>query len=205
MLKKSLFLLLIFFTCQLAIAQISEQRLLGTWELLKRESELEDVGSFTENENDSVPKKREVKGDIILQFKENNVLNYTQWGTPYRITFSLKDSLLTLGQRQYVIVKLSDAELILKDPDDFSNTTEHYQKTSQDIEIVPEYEDVEEYYPNGQLKFKGQKHNGFQNGKWEEWHENGQLKSVQFFLDGIPYGVWRDYDQNGKLIKTKKW
>jgi antitoxin component YwqK of YwqJK toxin-antitoxin module len=86
---------------------------------------------------------------------------------------------------------------------------------------------VEEYYPNGKLKYVGGLNNGLRHGIWKYYHPNGKLwsegeynngtregKSLVYFENGNlrikgsykggkPYGKWYFYDENGKLIETK--
>lgn len=203
--KHALLLLLGLLISQSILSQMNEENLLGTWKLFKIESRLKNMTPLSEDPNDSIQKARALKSDIILEFQEDKVLNFTQRGSSFKTNYDVKDSILKLGNRHYKIIKLSDSELILKDPEDYATIYDHYQKTSTEIGKVPEFEDVEEHYPNGQLKFKGQKHNGFDHGKWEEWHENGQKKKERYFLNGVPTGTWKEWDKNGKLLKTKKW
>ena len=43
---------------------------------------------------------------------------------------------------------------------------------------------VENYYPNGQMEFRGRLHNNIQEGHWTWWYENGTKKDETYFING---------------------
>jgi len=185
-------------------AQFKVEQLIGTWESYETESQLkkrEQNISITE----PIGSNRKSKPiEIILKFNKGNKMDITQAGIPYKAGFKLKDSILTMGNRKYIISELTQDILILKDYESLFSAETNYRRSKKKIKIIKEFEEVIEEFPNGELKYKGMLHNGFNHGKHTEWYENGQKKSERYFLDGIPTGIWKEWDKNGKLIKSKK-
>ena len=57
----------------------------------------------------------------------------------------------------------------------------------------------EDYYENGQLRYKRNVRNGKVDGPSEYYHENGQLESKVHWKDGIRDGLRESYHENGQL------
>ena len=57
----------------------------------------------------------------------------------------------------------------------------------------------EEYYPNGQLKDKGNYTNKQRNGIFKSWYENGNLLSEFHYANGIRTDTGKSYYENGEL------
>ncbi|MGE0637863.1 MAG: toxin-antitoxin system YwqK family antitoxin [Bacteroidia bacterium] len=55
------------------------------------------------------------------------------------------------------------------------------------------------YFPNDNLKEKGQFVNGLKNGRWMEWYEIGKLKAVINWRNGLKQGVHETYDADGLI------
>lgn len=203
--RKFLLLFLSFFSYQIIQAQFKVEQLIGTWESYETEAQQkkrEENISITEAIGSN---KKSKPIEIILKFNEENKLDFTQGGTPYKARFSLKDSILTIGNRKYIISRLTQDILILKENDDLFSAETNYRRSKKKIKIIKEFEEIVQKFPNGKLKYRGMLHNGFEHGKHTEWYENGQKKSERYFIDAIPVGIWKEWDKNGKLIKTKKW
>jgi len=180
--------------------------LIATWELTKTESELDDIQIDVLNDsNNQTDKKTEKEADIILQFGENNQLDLVQFGDKSRVKYSLRDSILTIGSRNFKIIELSNTKLVLMDPKNLFSKNDIYIKTDKKIEPVKELELVEKKYDNGQLRLKGTLRNGIEDGLWTEWYENGIKKSERYFMNGLPSGTWKEWDDKGKLVKERKW
>ncbi|MFY0604964.1 MAG: hypothetical protein JXQ93_13615 [Flavobacteriaceae bacterium] len=203
--RKALVLLIISISLQNINAQFKVEQLIGTWESYETEAqrkEREQNRPITESIG-SNEKSNAI--EIILKFHQKNKMDLTQGGIPYKVKYKLKDSLLIMGNRKYIISKLSKDILILKDYNSLFSTETNYRRSKKKIKIINEFEEVIEKFPNGKLKYKGMRHNGFDHGKHTEWYENGQKKSEKYFIDGIPTGTWKEWNKDGKLLKEKKW
>ncbi|WP_435263476.1 toxin-antitoxin system YwqK family antitoxin [Tenacibaculum sp. nBUS_03] len=205
---KTLLILIILITSQSGYSQFKIENLLGTWESFEtraqKEERNEDILLIESTEsNDSNKNLTQTK--LILQFSEKREIDFMQAGVQYKAKYELKDSILTLGNRKYIISKLTNRLLILKDFDNVSFAKEtNYKKIKQKLKNIKEFEDLVEKFPSGKLKFKGMLHNGFNHGKHTEWYENGQKKSEKYFTDGISTGIWKEWNINGELIRTRK-
>lgn len=189
-------ILLIFSSC----GQESN-KLIGTWELEKKEPKLDKslmIIPISENKDTLKPNKPE----IILQFYDNGVLDFKQGPSQFKAKYKLIDTVLTLGQSKYFIQKLNDSVLVMKEDEMFLPKTFFYRKSKLELKSTKEYEEFVETYSNGKIKIKGTYHNGFEDGKWLEYYENGKVKTERYFKDGIAVGEWKHYDETGKLINT---
>lgn len=205
--NKQITLILFFSLISLNIvAQINTNNLLGAWELVKEVSDLnlEEGRKLNENQSNTNNQKN-IKKEFFLSFYNNNKAQINIYNDAYKADYEVKDFKLTIGDNIYKIHKLTLNELIIIELNDLLPTTFYYKKSNKEIKLINEYEIVEEYHSNGQLKIKGKLHNGLDDGLWEEWHENGQKKSERLYKDGLPTGLWREWDKDGKLVKEKKW
>jgi antitoxin component YwqK of YwqJK toxin-antitoxin module len=57
----------------------------------------------------------------------------------------------------------------------------------------------EEYFPNGQLMFKGNFVDGKQHGYLERYYTNGQLCYKGNYVNGERHGYWAWYHNSGQL------
>ncbi len=181
----------------LSIYSQNQTALLGTWKLIKEEPKETGVATFGfGNEN-----PEETVQDLIIQFNTNGNADIRLYNTEYYAAkFILNDSLLILGNQEYIIKTLSENQLILKENQGIFPKTNHYQKINEKIKSTPEKEDYVEYFENGNIKISGEKLFGYQNGKWIEYYENGKIKSEKYYYNAIPLGIWKYYDENGKLL-----
>ena len=196
--RKLLFLILIF-PVFLTYGQKSS-KLIGTWSLDKKEPK-PDKSLMIIPISDKKEEPKSEKGEIILQFYENGKLDYKQGPQQYRDTYKLKDTVLTIGTRNYYIIKLSDSELVVKEDMDLFPKTFFYVKSEIKLEPTKEFEEFVHTYENGKIKQKSQYRYGYPNGEWIEYYESGQIKSKKYFKDGISVGKWKFYDETGKLTK----
>jgi len=70
------------------------------------------------------------------------------------------------------------------------------KKTYKDGKVDGPYED---YYENGQIRFKTTLKNGKEDGPYEEYYENGQLKIKTTYKNGELDGPTKEYYENGQL------
>jgi len=61
------------------------------------------------------------------------------------------------------------------------------------------------WYPNGQLKMKGNFKDNTWTGIWEYFNPNGKLHKTGEYKEGYGEGVWKMYDIHGKEIARKKY
>lgn len=104
--------------------------------------------------------------------------------TTYYTTWLTRDTLLL--QNTGIVqntVSLTTSLLILCRSDSKGNTSEKIQSE----------------YPNGQLKFSGQKIGDKLNGIWKEWYENGSVKSVAHYKENVLI-MKIEFDKTGKII-----
>ena len=187
-----------------ACGQKSQNDLIGTWELDKKDNGVDEDFFMLPIEKSEDSQKSQEEPEIILKFNENSIVDFKQGSESFKANYSRKKNNLTLGSTKYKILKLDSDSLIIVEEDGLMPTTFYYFKSDREFDTVKEYENVEEKYSNGQLKTKGIYHNGFEDGLWEEWFENGQKKSERKFKDGIPTGTWKEWDENGKLISERE-
>ena len=202
--RKFLILFITSFLFQNINAQFKVEQLIGTWESYETEAQRKKREQNVPITEPIGSKKKSSPVEIILKFNKENKLDFTQAGIPYKERFKLKDIILTMGNRKYIISKLTQDILILKDFESLFSAETNYRRSQKKIKIIKEFEEVVEKFPNGKLKYKGILHNGIDHGKHTEWYENGQKKNERYFIDGIPVGTWKEWDKNGKLIKSRK-
>lgn len=62
--------------------------------------------------------------------------------------------------------------------------------------------DWRDYYPNGQLKWKGNYINGKLQGDVEAYHTNGKLQYQGQYNGSFKNGVWKYYNQDGGFVRA---
>ena len=56
------------------------------------------------------------------------------------------------------------------------------------------------YYPDGNLKEKGEFKFGKKHRLWRKWHNNGKIKSVTQWRNGFKHGSEKNYNNDGMLM-----
>jgi hypothetical protein len=109
---------------------ISENKLIGKWILVaETDSFPDDIEPLTENDSDSESEsdsKAELK--TTLTFNEDNKIFINQMGNEYNATYKLTDSILTIGNRNYIIVKIDKNKLIYKNKGGLFDKFYEYKK-----------------------------------------------------------------------------
>lgn len=187
-----------------ASGQKNKEKLIGTWELAKKENAIKSQLSLIPISKNKDSDKEESKQEIIIKFNENSVADFKQGNQSFKANYSKNGKKLIFGSSEYKILKLDSDSLIMVEENQLMPTTYHYFKSDKEFKTIKEYENIEEKYTNGQLKTKGIYHNGFEDRLWEEWYENGQKKSERKFKNGIPIGTWKEWDESGKLINERE-
>ena len=107
---------------------ISENKLIGKWILVaETDSFPDDIEPLTENESDSESEsKKELK--TTLTFNKDKSIFINQMGNQYDSTYKLSDSILTIGNRNYILVQINDKKLIYKNKGGLFNKHYEYKK-----------------------------------------------------------------------------
>ncbi|WP_411896250.1 hypothetical protein [Winogradskyella sp. A2] len=103
----------------------SEKKLIGKW-ILVAESDSFDKGIEPLTENDS-KSESDTKSELktTLTFNKDKSIFINQMGNEYNATYKLIDSNLTIGSREYIIVKIDKEKLIYKVKDHLFD--KHYE------------------------------------------------------------------------------
>jgi hypothetical protein len=107
---------------------ISENKLYGKWILVaETDSFPDDIEPLTENDSDSdSDSTAELK--TTLTFNKDKTIFINQMGNEYDATYKLIDSILTIGNRNYIIVKIDKNKLIYKNKDGLFDKFYEYKK-----------------------------------------------------------------------------
>ncbi|WP_115462139.1 hypothetical protein [Winogradskyella aurantiaca] len=104
---------------------ISENKLIGKWILVaETDSFPTDIEPLTENETDS---ESDSKSELTttLTFNKDKTIFINQMGNEYDSTYKLSDSILTIGNRNYILVEINEKKLIYKNKGGLFN--KHYE------------------------------------------------------------------------------
>ena len=109
---------------------ISENKLYGKWILVaETDSFPDDIEPITEKDSDSKSEsdsKAELK--TTLTFDKDKIIFINQMGNEYDATYKLTDSILTIGNRNYIIVKIDKNKLIYKNKGGLFDKYYEYKK-----------------------------------------------------------------------------
>ncbi len=61
------------------------------------------------------------------------------------------------------------------------------------------------WYPNGNIKFKGQFFLNEKDGKWYYWYKNGKAEAIEIYNKGKATGTWLTWYKSGKLLSRKNF
>jgi hypothetical protein len=94
----------------------SEKKLIGKWILVaESDSFPDDIEPLTENDSESESdSKTKFKLKLTLTFNKDKTIFINQMGDEYNSNYKLTDSILTIGNREYIIVKNDKEKLIYK-------------------------------------------------------------------------------------------
>jgi len=108
----------------------TEKKLIGKWLLVEQMDSFNDeIEKLSINESSYNSKnKTEVEKQTTLVFKNDNSIFINQIGDEYSSTFKLVDSILSIGNRKYVLVEIDNKKLIFKDKDGLFNKHYKYKK-----------------------------------------------------------------------------
>ncbi|WP_075344636.1 hypothetical protein [Tenacibaculum agarivorans] len=103
----------------------SEKKLIGKWILITETDSFDDeIEPLTENDSESESdSKTELK--TTLTFNKDKTIFINQMGNEYDATYKLIDSILTIGSREYITIKIDKEKLIYKVKDHLFD--KHYE------------------------------------------------------------------------------
>jgi antitoxin component YwqK of YwqJK toxin-antitoxin module len=58
-----------------------------------------------------------------------------------------------------------------------------------------------DYYPNGNVRFRGANLDGQMHGPWEFFRADGSMMRSGSFDRGRQIGMWRTFDRSGAVVK----
>ena len=106
----------------------SEKKLIGKWILVAETDNFpDDIEPLLENDfNSESDSKAELKTTLI--FNKDKTIFINQMGNEYNSTYKLTDSILTLGNRKYILLEIDKKKLIYKDKDGLFDKHYEYKK-----------------------------------------------------------------------------
>ena len=92
----------------------SEEKLIGKWILVaKTDSFPDDIEPLSENDSESNSNSKTELEKTTLTFKKDKTFEILTLRYGYDSTYKLTDSTLTLGNRDYIIVRLNNPIILL--------------------------------------------------------------------------------------------
>ncbi|KPM30801.1 Hypothetical protein I595_3298 [Croceitalea dokdonensis DOKDO 023] len=179
--------------------KLLENQILGTWEHEKPKKDPELLLN-TNGIADST-----VTEISFYLFQKDGVLDIKESYGQFKTNYSITDSTLNLGTRNYKILELSENRMTIEEFGDLVifKKTLNFKRTETQIQPIPGEEKISEFFKNGKPKVLGLKENGLKNGIWTEWFENGQIKSISYYNNEAPL-MTMEFDKNGVLL-SKQW
>lgn len=179
--------------------KLLENQILGTWEHEKPKKDPELLLN-TNGIADST-----VTEISFYLFQKEGVLDIKESYGQFKTNYSITDSTLNLGTRNYKILELSENRMTIEEFGDLVifKKTLNFKRTETQIQPIPREEKISQFFKNGKPKVLGLKENGLKNGIWTEWFENGQVKSISYYNNEAPL-MTMEFDKNGVLL-SKHW
>ncbi|WP_036827726.1 hypothetical protein [Polaribacter sp. Hel1_85] len=105
-----------------------KDKLIGKWILIaETDSFDEDIEPLTENNSESESdSKTELESTLTFNIDKSIFIN--QQGNEYNSTYKLTDSILTIGNRNYIIVEIAKNKLIYKNKGGLFDKRYEYKK-----------------------------------------------------------------------------
>ncbi len=101
----------------------SEKKLIGKWILVaETDSFDDDIEPLTENDSKS-------ELETTLTFNKDKTLFINQMGNEYDATYKLTDSILTIGNRNYILIEIDKKKLIYKNKGGLFDKQYEYKKS----------------------------------------------------------------------------
>ena len=107
----------------------SEKQLFGKWILVAETDNFDDdIEPLSENNSESESDSK-TELETTMTFNKDKTIFINQMGNEYNSTYKLTDSILTMGNRNYIIVEIDKNKLIYKDKDGLFDKHYEYKKT----------------------------------------------------------------------------
>jgi hypothetical protein len=106
----------------------SEKKLIGKWILFAETDSFDnDIEPLTENDSESESDTK-TELETTLTFNLDKSIFINQKGNEYNSTYKLTDSILTIGNRNYILIEINKEKLIYKDKDGLFDKHYEYKK-----------------------------------------------------------------------------
>jgi hypothetical protein len=131
---KALIILTYIFGINSCIAQSeSEKKLIGKWILVEEtdsfDDDIESLDITAAEFKSGSDSDSNVELTTTLTFYKDKTIVINQMGNEYNSIFKLTDSMLTLGNRNYILIEIDKNKLIYKDKDGLFENHYKYKRT----------------------------------------------------------------------------
>ncbi|MFD2915496.1 hypothetical protein [Psychroserpens luteus] len=107
----------------------SEKKLIGKWILVaETDSFDDDIEPLTENNSESESDSK-TELETTLTFNKDKTIFINQMGNEYDATYKLTDSILTIGNRNYILIEVDKKKLIYKNKGGLFDKQYEYKKS----------------------------------------------------------------------------
>ncbi|WP_405568940.1 hypothetical protein [Winogradskyella sp. Asnod2-B02-A] len=107
----------------------SEKKLIGKWILVaETDSFDDDIEPLTENNSESESDSK-TELETTLTFNKDKTIFINQMGNEYDATYKLTDSILTIGNRNYILIEINKKKLIYKNKGGLFDKQYEYKKS----------------------------------------------------------------------------
>ncbi|AUC84834.1 hypothetical protein CW731_05790 [Polaribacter sp. ALD11] len=105
-----------------------EKQLIGKWILVaETDSFPDDIEPLTENDSKSESDSK-TELETTLTFNKDKTIFINQMGNEYDATYKLTDSILTIGNRNYILIEVDKKKLIYKNEGGLFDKHYEYKK-----------------------------------------------------------------------------
>jgi len=145
---------------------------------------------------------KDQKVELRIYFQPSGLVDIEQNGSKFKASYLVKDSILIMGSREYVIDYVSENRFIYHDANPMALfAPKHYfSKSDEPYEVIPEVQRIEKTYPDGSPKTSGYEVNGFTDGIWIEWFPNGRVQSVSHWKNELRI-MTVEFDSAGAVVE----
>lgn len=116
-------LIFLFFGFNFSSAQTEADGIVGTWQLVISKENEGKILNYELKNNKPDPL---ISEDTILTFEDAETIIIGMQGFVLNASYTLKDTLLTIGNREFIIEKITKDELIFKETNDDSGMKHTY-------------------------------------------------------------------------------
>jgi len=107
----------------------SKKKLIGKWILVEETDSFDDdIEPLTENDSESESDSK-TELETTLTFNKDKTIFINQMGNEYDATYKLTDSILTIGNRNYILIEVDKNKLIYKNKGGLFDKQYEYKKS----------------------------------------------------------------------------